>query len=40
MEDHRGNYLCGYKVKKEFVRKKVQYAMYKDKIFLISIKDM
>ena len=40
MEDHRGNYLCGYKVKKEFVRKRVQYAMYKDRIYLISIEDM
>ena len=40
MEDLRGNYLCGYKVKKEFVRKRVQYAMYKDRIYLISIEDM
>ncbi len=40
MEDHRGNYLCGYKVKKEFVRKRIQYAMYDDRILLISIEDM
>ena len=40
MEDHRGNYLCGYKVKKEFVRKKVEFEMYDDKIFVISIEDM
>lgn len=40
LEDHRGNYLCGYKIKKEFVRKRIEFEMYKDKIVLISIEDM
>lgn len=40
MEDSRGHYRCGYKVNKEFVRKRIEFSYNGKEIFIITIKDM
>lgn len=40
MEDSRGHYLCGYKVNKEFVRKRIEFSFNNKDIYIISIENM
>ena len=40
MEDSRGHYLCGYKINKEFVRKRIEFSFNNKDIYIISIENM
>ena len=40
MEDSRGHYLCGYKVNKEFVRKRIEFSFNNKEIYVISIEEL
>ena len=40
MEDSRGHYICGYKINKEFVRKRIEFSFNDKEIYIISIENM
>lgn len=40
IEDSRGHYICGYKINKEFVRKRIEFSYNNKDIFIISIENM